>query len=176
MDTLIENLLLLSRVGRKFMEVEIVDLNQLLEEIVADLEPSIQKNNGKVIFHNFPAVSVQRTWMKELFMNLIDNGLKFNKSKTPRVEVTYEEKEPGLLFKVHDNGIGIEEKYFDQLFTLFERLHTQEEYEGTGAGLAICKKIVQQFGGRIWVESQVRRGSTFFFTLPKKKNPTSGDK
>jgi PAS domain S-box-containing protein len=176
MDTLIENLLLLSRVGRKFMEVEIVDLNQLLEEIVADLEPSIQKNNGKVIFHNFPAVSVQRTWMKELFMNLIDNGLKFNKSKTPRVEVTYEEKEPGLLFKVHDNGIGIEEKYFDQLFTLFKRLHTQEEYEGTGAGLAICKKIVQQFGGRIWVESQVRRGSTFFFTLPKKKNPTSGDK
>jgi light-regulated signal transduction histidine kinase (bacteriophytochrome) len=174
MDTLIENLLLLSRVGRKFMEVEVVDLNQLLEEIVEDLEPSIQKSNGKVVFQNLPAVSIQRTWMKELFMNLINNGLKFNKSKTPRVEVTYEERESGLLFKVRDNGIGIEEKYFDRVFTLFERLHTQEEYEGTGAGLAICKKIVQQFGGRIWIESQISRGSTFFFTLPKKKNPASG--
>jgi PAS domain S-box-containing protein len=174
MDTLIENLLLLSRVGRKFMEVETVDLNQLLEEIVADLTPSIQKSNGKIVFHNLPKVSIPRTWMKQIFMNLIDNGLKFNKSKTPTVEVTCEETEPELLFKVSDNGIGVEEKYFDRLFNLFERLHTQEEYSGTGAGLAICKKIIQQFGGRIWIESQVSKGSTFFFTLSKKKNPTLG--
>jgi PAS domain S-box-containing protein len=174
MDTLIENLLLLSRVGRKFMEVETVDLNQLLEEIVADLTPTLKKNNGKIVFHNLPKVSIPRTWMKQIFMNLIDNGLKFNKSKTPTVEVTCEETEPELLFKVSDNGIGVEEKYFDRLFNLFERLHTQEEYSGTGAGLAICKKIIQQFGGRIWIESQVSKGSTFFFTLSKKKNPTLG--
>ena len=174
MDTLIENLLLLSRVGRKFMEVETVDLNQLLEEIVADLEPTLKKNNGAIVFHNLPKVTIPRTWMKQLFMNLIDNGLKFNKSKTPTVEVTCEEKDTELLFKVSDNGIGVEEKYFDRLFTLFERLHTQEEYPGTGAGLAICKKIVQQFGGRIWVESQVGKGTTFFFTLSKNKNPTLG--
>jgi light-regulated signal transduction histidine kinase (bacteriophytochrome) len=74
-----------------------------------------------------------------------------------------------------DNGIGVEEKYFDRLFTLFERLHTQEEYPGTGAGLAICKKIVQQFGGKIWVESQVGVGTTFLFTLPKKGQPQLGD-
>jgi PAS domain S-box-containing protein len=174
MDTLIENLLLLSRVGRKFMEVEIVDLNQLLEEIVTDLEPTLKKNNGTIIFHNLPKVTIPRTWMKQIFMNLIDNGLKFNKSKMPRVEVTFEENDTELLFKVSDNGIGVEEKYFDRLFTLFERLHTQEEYPGTGAGLAICKKIVQQFGGRIWVESQVGKGTTFFFTLSKNKNPTLG--
>lgn len=171
MDALIENLLLLSRVGRKFMEVEAVDLNQLLEEIVSDLEPTLKKNNGTIVFHDLPKVTIPRTWMKQLFMNLIDNGLKFNKSKMPKVEVTCEERDTEFLFKVSDNGIGIEEKYFDRLFTLFERLHTQEEYPGTGAGLAICKKIVQQFGGRIWVESQVGKGTTFFFTLSKNKNP-----
>ena len=174
MDSLIENLLLLSRVGRKFMEVETVDLNQLLEEIAADLEPTLKKNNGTIVFRNLPKVTLPRTWMKQILMNLIDNGLKFNKSTTPTVEVTCEERDTELLFKVSDNGIGVEEKYFDRLFTLFERLHTQEEYPGTGAGLAICKKIVQQFGGRIWVESQVGKGTTFFFTLPKDKNPTLG--
>ena len=174
MDTLIENLLLLSRVGRKFMEVETVDLNKLLEEIRADLEPTLKKNNGTIVFRNLPKVTIPRTWMKQLFMNLIDNGLKFNKSNTPRVEVTCEERDIELLFKVSDNGIGVEEKYFDRLFTLFERLHTQEEYPGTGAGLAICKKIVQQFGGRIWVESQVGKGSAFFFTLAKNKSAPSG--
>ena len=174
MDTLIENLLLLSRVGRKFMEVETVDLNQLLEEIVADLTPTLKKSNGKIVFHNLPKVTIPKTWMKQSFMNLIDNGLKFNKSKTPTVEVTCEETELELLFKVSDNGIGVEEKYFDRLCTIFERLHTQEEYAGTGVGLAICKKIIQQFGGRIWIESQVGKGTTFFFTLSKKKNPTLG--
>ena len=171
MDTLIENLLLLSRVGRKFMEVETVDLNQLLEEIVADLEPTLKKNDGKIVFHNLPKVTIPRTWMKQLFINLIDNGLKFNKSKMPTVEVTCEESDTELLFKVSDNGIGVEEKYFDRLFTLFERLHTQEEYPGTGAGLAICKKIVQQFGGRIWIESQVGKGLPSFSPCQKRKIP-----
>jgi PAS domain S-box-containing protein len=169
MDALIENLLLLSRVGRKFMEVETVDLNQLLEEITSELEPTLNKNNGTIVLGNLPKVAIPRTWMKQLFMNLIDNGLKFNKSKTPTVEVSCEEKDTELLFKVSDNGIGVEEKYFDRLFNLFERLHTQEEYPGTGAGLAICKKIVQQFGGKIWIESQVGKGSTFFFTLLKNR-------
>jgi PAS domain S-box-containing protein len=175
MDELIENLLLLSRVGRKFMEVEVVELNQLLDEIVLELEPINKQINGTIVFHDLPKVNIPRTWMKQLFFNLIDNGLKFNKSKTPTVEVTCGERDNEFLFKVSDNGIGIPEKYFDRLFSLFERLHTQEEYPGTGAGLAICKKIVQQFGGRIWIESQVDKGSTFFFTLPKNKNSLSGD-
>jgi two-component system sensor histidine kinase/response regulator len=172
MDALIEDLLLLSRVGRKFMEFENVDLNQLLKEIVTDIEPLIKKRNGEVVSPQLPTILIQRTWLKQLFMNLIDNGLKFNKSKVPRVEISYEEKETEYLFKVQDNGIGIEEKYHEKIFNLFERLHTREEYEGTGAGLAICKKIVLQFGGKIWIKSQTGKGTTFFFTLPKKMNST----
>jgi len=108
-----------------------------------------------------------------MFMNLIDNGLKFNKSETPRVEVSCQEREEDYLFKVQDNGIGIEKKHFERIFNLSERLHTREEYPGTGAGLAICKKIAQHFRGKIWVESTPGKGSTFLFTMPKKMKPTT---
>jgi two-component system sensor histidine kinase/response regulator len=167
MDDLIEDLLLLSRVGRKFMDVETVDLNHLLEEIVIDLEPVIHKHNGKVKYSGLPTMQVQRIWMKQFFMNLIDNGLKYNKSENPTVEVSFEDEGEDYLFKVKDNGIGIDKKYHERIFNLFERLHTQEEYEGTGAGLAICKKIAEHLNGRIWVESEEGKGSTFFFALPK---------
>ena len=178
MNTLIEDLLKLSRVGRKFIEVETVDLNELLEEIKSDLSARIEERGGEVVVHDLPTVSTQRVWMKELFTNLIDNGLKFSKSEKPRVEVSCEKisavikfirdvPEEGWLFKVKDNGIGIEEKYQANIFNLFERLHTQSEYEGTGAGLAICKKIVEELGGTIRVESKTEEGSTFFFTMPK---------
>jgi len=168
MDHLIEDLLLLSRVGRKFMKVEKVNLNQLSSEIEADLKPLIKVHNAEVVFNELPTIFVQRTWMKQILMNLIDNGLKFNKSKTPRVEVLYEERKKDYLFKVRDNGVGIERKYFERIFRLFERLHTEDEYEGTGAGLAICKRIVEHWGGKIWVESTPNKGSTFLFTVPKK--------
>ncbi len=168
MGHLIEDLLLLSRVGRKFTKIEKVDLNQLLSEIESDLKPLIETRNAEVVFNALPTISVQRTWMKQILMNLIDNALKFNKSKTPRVEVSYEEREKDHLFKVQDNGIGIKKKYFECIFRLFERLHTEDEYEGTGAGLAICKRIVEHWGGKIWVESMLGKGSTFLFTVPKK--------
>jgi two-component system sensor histidine kinase/response regulator len=167
MNDLIEDLLLLSRVGRKFMDVETVDLNNLLEEIVIDLEPVIHKHNGKVKYGGLPIMQVQRIWMKQFFMNLIDNGLKYNKSENPTVDVSFKDGGEEYLFKVQDNGIGIDKKYHERIFNLFERLHTQEEYEGTGAGLAICRKIAEHLNGRIWVESKEGKGSTFFFALPK---------
>ncbi|MFQ6053620.1 MAG: ATP-binding protein [Candidatus Bathyarchaeia archaeon] len=167
---MIDDLLLLSRVGRKFKEVAEVDLNDLLASILSDLKPSIERRNAEVVVHSLPVIPVQRIWIRELFTNLIDNGLKFNESETPRVEVMCEERSSDYLFKVRDNGIGIEEQYHERIFNLFERLHTKEEYEGTGAGLAICKKIVENFGGEIWVESTPGKGSTFFFTIPKKRN------
>jgi len=124
-----------------------------------------------------PTISTQRVWMKELFMNLIDNGLKFNRSEKPIVEVTYEErereklkgegKEKEYLFKVRDNGIGIEEEDQSRIFNLSERLHPQE-YEGTGFGLSICEKIVDKLEGNIGVSSKTGAGSTFFFTIPEK--------
>jgi signal transduction histidine kinase len=104
--------------------------------------------------------------MKELFMNLIDNGLKFNKSEVPKVEVSCEERDKEYLFKVRDNGIGIEEEYLSRIFDLSERLHSSSEYKGTGIGLTICKKIIEQLGGSIQVESTPGKGSTFSFTIP----------
>lgn len=168
MNALIEDLLLLSRVGRKFTKVEMVDLNDLLEEIVSDLKPMIEKRNSEVVVNKLPKISIQRTWIKQLFMNLIDNGLKFNESKTPRVEVKCSAGAKDYMFSVQDNGIGIKQQYHRRIFNLFERLNGKEEYEGTGAGLAICKRVVENFGGRIWVESTLGKGSTFFFTIPKK--------
>jgi len=179
MAALIEDLLKLSRVGRKFTEVEKIDLNEVVEEIKSDLSARIEERGGEVVvIGKLPTISTQRIWMKELFMNLIDNGLKFNKSKKPRVEVSCEEitavikfireiSKGDWLFKVKDNGIGIDEKDQGRIFNLFERLHSQSEYEGTGAGLAICKKIVNELGGTIHVESKPGEGSTFFFVIPR---------
>jgi len=179
MAALIEDLLKLSRVGRKFTEVEKIDLNEVVEEIKSDLSARIEERGGEVVvIGKLPTISTQRIWMKELFMNLIDNGLKFNKSKKPRVEVSCEEITAVIkfireistgdwLFKVKDNGIGIDEKDQGRIFNLFERLHSQSEYEGTGAGLAICKKIVNELGGTIHVESKLGEGSTFFFVIPR---------
>jgi PAS domain S-box-containing protein len=167
MNTLIEDLLTLSRVGRKFTAVETVDLNKLLKEIKTDLSAQIREQGGEVAAGKLPSISTQRVWMKELFTNLIDNGLKFNKSGKPRAEISCEEREKDYLFKVKDNGIGIEEKHLDNIFNLFEKLHSQSEYEGTGAGLAICKKIVEGLGGALWVESKPGEGSTFCFTIPR---------
>jgi PAS domain S-box-containing protein len=167
MDAMIEDLLVLSRVGRQFTEIEKVDLNKLLKEILADLEATIKERNAEVVVDRLPTLSVHRVWKRQLFMNLISNALKFNESKKPKIEVLYEERENDHLFKVRDNGIGIEEKYLDRIFNLFERAPTEKKYEGTGAGLAICKKIVEQHGGKIWVESTHGKGSTFLFTIPK---------
>jgi two-component system sensor histidine kinase/response regulator len=175
MDALIEDLLLLSRVGRKFMEEEKVDLNCLLGEIVIDLEPVINKRNGTVKYSDLPKMQVPRIWMKQMFMNLIDNGMKYNKSENPVVEVSFEDKGEEYLFRVKDNGIGIDKKYYERIFNLFERLHTQDEYEGTGAGLAICRKIAEHLGGKIWVESEVGKGSVFYFALPKKISSVKED-
>ena len=168
MNALIGDLLLLSQVGRKFTEVEKVDLNNILGEILTDLGALIEKRDGPVVVNDLPTIYVQKTWVKQLFTNLIDNGLKFNKSKNPKVEVKCDVREKDYLFAVCDNGIGIEKQYFERIFNLFERLNPKEEYEGTGAGLSICKKIVENLGGSIWVESTPGEGSTFFFTIPRK--------
>jgi len=169
MDKLTNQLLVLSRVGRKYLETEFVDLNKLMDEIKLDFELQVVERGAEIITHELPTVNTQRVWMRQLLTNLICNGLKFNKSPTPRVDVACEEREKDHLFSVKDNGIGIEEKFHERIFQKFQRLHSPDEYPGTGAGLAICRKIVEFFGGAIWVESRLGEGSTFYFTFPKEK-------
>lgn len=167
MKILIETLLAMSRVGRKFTKFEFVNLNKLIVEIEKDYKILMLEKDGKIILSELPTIETQRVWIKQVFSNLISNGLKFNNSKNPKIWIKYEEKEDTHLFSVKDNGIGIEKRHEEKIFNLFQRLHTQEEYPGSGAGLTICKKIVESLGGKIWFESEIDKGTTFFFTLLK---------
>jgi PAS domain S-box-containing protein len=167
MKTFIDDLLSLSRVGRMYTEIELVDLEKLVEEIRLDFETQLEEGKVEIISSGLPSISTQRIWIKQLFSNLISNGLKFNKSKIPKVWVGYKEQGDYHLFSVKDNGIGIEEVHQEKIFKIFQRLHSEDEYPGTGAGLTICKKIVETLGGSIWVESKLGKGSTFYFTIPK---------
>ncbi len=107
-----------------------------------------------------------RAQLVQLFQNLISNAVKYRSNKPPEIDIKAEAKNGDWVFSVHDNGIGIDPKQADRIFTIFQRLHTPEEYPGTGMGLAICKKIVTRHNGRIWIESELNKGSTFFFTMP----------
>ena len=168
MQNLIKDLLEFSRVGKNML-FTIVDCNKVLQEVIADLDISIKESNAKIITATLPVLQGNETELKRLFQNLISNAIKFHKKNVfPEISITVEEKEKEYLFAIKDNGIGIEEKYMNKLFIIFQRLHSAEEYPGTGIGLATCKKIVTMHGGKIWLESKVGEGSTFYFTLPKK--------
>jgi PAS domain S-box-containing protein len=171
MKDLIHDLLTLASISRKAPALQQVDLNQLLKRVEQELAYAIEQKQGRITQKQpLPTLLCDPTQIGEIFKNLISNALKFNMSPAPEVEIDLKEQEGAFLFSVRDNGIGIDPRYQEQIFGLFERLHRQEEFEGTGAGLAICKKIVESYGGRIWVESEPNRGSTFFFTLPKKES------
>ena len=175
MRRLIEDLAHLSRASRDSKEDEIIDLNALLIEVQFELTAFLKNKNAELIIpHELPKVIGNKEKITSLFKNLITNGIKFNKSEKPKVEIRLQE---GLDYEpekvcicISDNGIGIKEEFHKKIFDLFQRLHTQEEYEGTGAGLAIAKKIIEKYNCRIWVISKEGKGSKFFFTLLKSKN------
>ncbi|MDC4206589.1 MAG: PAS domain S-box protein [Candidatus Manganitrophus sp.] len=169
MKDLIHDLLTLASISRKAPAQQKIDLNQVFRKVEEDLSYTIEQKKVRISQkHPLPTVVCDPTRMGELFKNLLSNAVKFNMSSVPEIEIDLKEEKGFYLFSVKDNGIGIDPRYQAQIFGLFERLHPQEEFEGTGAGLAICKKIVEDCGGKIWVESAPGKGSTFFFTLPQR--------
>ena len=166
MQTLIKDLLDYSRIGHDKNLTEI-DCNKLLKEVMNDLETSIKESQAKVCSEQLPVIKAYPD-IKSLFQNLISNGIKYRKKDTPPViHISACSKENEWLFEIKDNGIGIDEVFYERIFTIFQKLHSQRQYAGTGIGLAQCKKIVELHGGKIWVESDVDRGSTFCFTITK---------
>jgi PAS domain S-box-containing protein len=167
MKQLIEDLLAYSRVGTKGREARPVAAGNALKRAITNLQAAIAESGAEITHDPLPTVSADEPQLAQLFQNLIGNALKFRGSEKTSIRIEAKENPSDWEFHVKDNGIGIEPQYFERIFMLFQRLHTKGDYPGTGIGLAICKKVVERHGGRIWVESEPGRGSSFNFTLPK---------
>lgn len=168
MRQIILDLLEYSRVGRVAHKVTAVNLEHLVSEVLSLQKKSIEEKNAKIEIGVLPELEVEEPVLRQLFSNLIGNALKYcSKERQPKIKISSLEKEKYWEFKITDNGIGIEEEFKEQIFIIFQRLHQRDEYDGTGIGLAICKKIVDNFGGKIWVDSRPGEGSSFYFTIPK---------
>lgn len=168
MQKLVEDLLAFSRVGRNAEAHENTDCNVALQVALRNLEAAIQESGAMVERAQLPVLVVDSSQMVQVFQNLIGNAIKFRGCKLPRIRVSAEWSGKECVFSVADNGIGIAPEHAESVFVVFRRLHTRADYPGNGIGLSICKKIVEQHGGRIWVESKVGHGSTFHFAIPVK--------
>jgi two-component system sensor kinase FixL len=172
MQILINDLLSYSRVSTRTQPFAVVDLNEILAQVVSDLEIRIERTHGKVEWNNLPVVEADPSQMHQLFMNLVNNALKFHRPDVQpivRIESSVLERWFGqptrFEIRVKDNGIGFDEKYLGRIFTIFQRLHGRNEYEGTGIGLSVCRKIVERHGGNLTAQSKPGEGATFFVTL-----------
>lgn len=168
MRTIILDLLEFSRVGRTEIEIQTFNLKEVVDEVSILYKSLISECSAELIYNDLPTISAVKVSMRQLFQNLIGNALKFRKKDiTPQITIEYEDTLTHWKFRVSDNGIGIENQHLDKIFNIFQRLHTKDQYDGSGMGLAICKKIVEYHGGKIWVESVPDVGSTFHFTIKK---------
>ncbi|RIL05903.1 MAG: hypothetical protein DCC75_11310 [Proteobacteria bacterium] len=174
MRELIDALLTYSRVGTRGSDFKAVEIEQVIEQTCKDLGLSIAESKAQITWDGQPPiVHGDATQIRQLFQNLIDNAIKYRGSEALRIKLHARERSDSWEFAVADNGIGIDSRFAERVFAIFQRLHTRREYKGTGIGLAICKRIVERHAGRIWVTSQVGKGSTFYFTLPKCEQSTS---
>jgi PAS domain S-box-containing protein len=165
MQRLISDLLALSRVGTRGAPLARVSADAVLDTAIANLQVTLAGAQAAITRGPLPEILADPVQLEQLFTNLIGNAVKFHGDSAPSVRVSAERQGAEWVFAVADRGIGIDPQYFERIFVIFQRLHAREEYPGTGIGLAICKKIVERHGGRIWVESEPGRGTTFFFTL-----------
>jgi len=166
MQLMIKDLLEYSLVGTKVKDAEPTDSALVIEQALLNLKTAIEESGAEVTYDPPPKVMADASQLTRLFQNLIGNAIKFRGKDALKIHISSEQRDNEWIFSVQDNGIGIDRVHFGRIFVIFQRLHTREEYDGTGIGLAICKKIVERHGGRIWVESETGKGSTFYFTIP----------
>jgi light-regulated signal transduction histidine kinase (bacteriophytochrome) len=185
MQTLIQDLLQLSRITSRAQPFQSCDLGKIVREVISDLEVTIEQAGGRMEIGELPSIDADPLQMRQLFQNLIANALKFRRAgETPVVRISSElltatdyslagarPRDKIVKVKIQDNGIGFDPKFADQIFVVFQRLHTKQEYEGTGIGLAVCRKITDRHGGSIVAHSQEGHGATFEVTLPAKQQP-----
>lgn len=175
MSKLIEDLLDFSRVSSKPVALRPVDLTQIVRDVVSDLEASITEAGAKLTVGDLPMVVANETHMRQLFQNLIGNALKFRQPDTsPTIKISARTTDEEVVIRVSDNGIGFSKAYAEKIFAVFQRLHNKDAYDGTGIGLAVCRKIVERYSGTITADSEINKGTTFTVKLPKVKEQKSG--
>jgi light-regulated signal transduction histidine kinase (bacteriophytochrome) len=169
MQRLIQDLLAYSRTGTNGKALREISCENALKEALTNLGATVEESGAVVTHDSLPVINTDDTQLALVFQNLVGNAIKYRSAEVPHVHVSAT-KNGGKewIFSVRDNGLGIDSQYFERIFILFQRLHGRAEFEGTGIGLAICKKILERLGGRIWVESQPKKGSTFYFALPER--------
>ena len=167
MQGMIKDLLQYSRVVSRGKIFKQTNAEEIVEYAISSLKTQIEDNDAEITYDKLPTVNVDSSQLLQLLQNLVENSIKFRQfTVQPKIHISCSKEENEYVFSVADNGIGIEEQYFSRIFTIFQRLHTKEEYEGTGIGLAVAKRIVERHNGHIWVESEPDVGSTFYFTIP----------
>jgi light-regulated signal transduction histidine kinase (bacteriophytochrome) len=166
MQRLISDLLTYSRVSMHGKPFDKTDLNEALKQALFNLQIAIEENQALITQDNLPVLNVDAVQMAQLFQNLIGNAIKFHGHEPPCIHISARQAGEMWIIAVKDNGIGIDPRFSERIFILFQRLHDRSEYPGTGIGLAICKRIVERHQGKIWVDSEPGQGATFYFTLP----------
>lgn len=172
MREMIDGLLEYSRVETQEDPDESVDLQAVLDDVLTDLDRRIESADADITSESLPTVTGDASQLRQVFQNLLDNAIEYSGEGTPRVRISATLEGDEWVVSVSDEGIGIDPADADQVFEMFQRLHSQEEHAGTGIGLALCKRIVERHGGEIWVESDLEDGSTFSFTLPAERDRT----
>jgi two-component system, chemotaxis family, sensor kinase Cph1 len=167
LDNMIMDLLEYSRVANKEIQFTDVDLEEVIDKIKSNLNILIEEHSATINYDSLPTIRSDENQMLILLQNLISNAIKYRSEETPQIHISAEKQANQYIFGVKDNGIGIDPKHLERIFTIFQRLHTHEEYEGSGIGLSIAQRIVHQHGGEIWAESLPEQGSTFYFTIPE---------
>jgi light-regulated signal transduction histidine kinase (bacteriophytochrome) len=150
------------------LEKKSEDLNILVKNVLFNLKEQIEETHAEIEIDQLPIALINQIQLGQVFQNLIGNAIKFHGEGIPKIKIFSVRKHSEWIISVKDNGIGIEKQYFDRIFVLFQRLHTRTEYQGTGIGLSVCKKIVERHGGKIWVESNPGNGTIFNFSIPDK--------